>query len=152
MRAVELQKWGLYHLAGRDIVSRYDFAVRLAGVFGLDSALITPIKTEELRQPAPIPLQSGLVTLKAETEIGYRPSTVEEGLMIVRSQLFRNSRRSVGDRAPASAQSQRLSEGRSGKCHRSHATMLDLKFIREQPDVRAGIPAGKTWPRRRRAR
>jgi dTDP-4-dehydrorhamnose reductase len=85
-------------------------------VFGLDAGLITPIKTGDLRQPAPRPLQSGLVTLKAETEIGYRPSTVEEGLLIVRSQLFRNSRRPVGDRAPASAQSQqRPSEGRSGK-------------------------------------
>jgi dTDP-4-dehydrorhamnose reductase len=116
MRAIELQKWGLYHVAGRDILSRYDFAVRLAGVFGLDAGLITPIKTGDLRQPAPRPLQSGLVTLKAETEIGYRPSTVEEGLLIVRSQLFRNSRRPVGDRAPASAQSQqRPSEGRSGK-------------------------------------
>ncbi|MBP1678132.1 MAG: dTDP-4-dehydrorhamnose reductase [Bacteroidetes bacterium] len=116
MRAVELQKWGLYHIAGRDIMSRYDFAVRLAGVFGLDAGLITPIKTEDLRQPAPRPLQSGLVTLKAETEIGYRPSTVEEGLAIVKSQLSRNTRRPVGDRGPASAQSQqRPNEGRPGK-------------------------------------
>jgi len=116
MRAVELQKWGLYNIAGRDIVSRYDFAVRLAAVFGLDAGLITPIKTEQLRQPAPRPLQSGLVTLKAETEIGYRPSTIEEGLLVVRSQLFRNTRRPAGDRAPASAQSQlRPNEGRPGK-------------------------------------
>lgn len=116
MRAVELQKWGLYHIAGRDIISRYEFAVRLAGVFGLDAGLITPIKTEQLRQPAPRPLQSGLVTLKAETEIGYRPSTVEEGLLILRSQLFRSSRRAVGDRAPATAQGQqRPNEGRPGK-------------------------------------
>lgn len=116
MRAVELRKWGLYHVAGRDILSRYDFAVKLAAVFGLDPGLITPIKTEQLKQPAPRPLQSGLVTLKAETEIGYRPSTVEEGLLIVKSQLSRNTRRAVGDRAPAGAQSQqRPNEGRPGK-------------------------------------
>jgi dTDP-4-dehydrorhamnose reductase len=116
MRAIELQKWGLYHIAGRDILSRYEFAVRLAGVFGLDPGLITPVKTAELKQPAPRPLQSGLVTLKAETEIGYRPSTVEEGLLIVKSQLSRNARRPAGDRAPATAQGQqRPNEGRPGK-------------------------------------
>jgi dTDP-4-dehydrorhamnose reductase len=105
-----------YHVAGRDVLSRYDFAVALAGVFGLDPGLITPIKTEHLKQPAPRPLQSGLVTLKAETEIGYRPSTVEEGLQIVRSQLFRSARRPAGDRAPASVQGQqRPNEGRPGK-------------------------------------
>jgi dTDP-4-dehydrorhamnose reductase len=116
MRAIELQKWGLYHIAGRDILSRYEFSVRLAGVFGLDPGLITPVKTTELKQPAPRPLQSGLVTLKAETEIGYRPSTVEEGLLIVKSQLSRNARRPAGDRAPATAQGQqRPNEGRPGK-------------------------------------
>jgi dTDP-4-dehydrorhamnose reductase len=116
MRAIELQKWGLYHIAGRDIVSRYEFALRLAAVFGLDPALITPIKTDQLHQPAPRPLQSGLVTLKAETEIGYRPSTTEDGLQVLKSQLSRNSRRLAGDRGPASAQGpQRPSEGRPGK-------------------------------------
>jgi dTDP-4-dehydrorhamnose reductase len=116
MRSVELQKWGLYHIAGRNIVNRYEFAVALAGVFGLDPTLITPIKTADLHQPAPRPLRSGLVTLKAETEIGYHPSTVEEGLLVVKSQLSRTGRHAVGDRGPASAQGQqRPNEARPGK-------------------------------------
>ena len=40
---------------------------------GYDPALINPIKTAQLDQPAPRPLRSGLVTLKAETELGYQP-------------------------------------------------------------------------------
>jgi dTDP-4-dehydrorhamnose reductase len=100
MKAVELNKRGIYNIAGRDIVSRYQFAVRLADVFGLDASLITPIKTATLQQPAPRPLKSGLITLKAETELGYSPSTVDEGLAVLRSQLFRSGRWAA-DREPA---------------------------------------------------
>jgi len=49
--------------------------------------LIQPIKTAQLRQPAARPLRSGLVTLKAEVELGYKPSTVEEGLRSLKLQL-----------------------------------------------------------------
>lgn len=100
MKGVELNKLGVYNIAGRDIVSRYQFAVRLAEVFGLDASLITPIKTMTLHQPAPRPLKSGLITLKAETELGYSPSTVDEGLAVLRSQLFRSGRWAA-DREPA---------------------------------------------------
>ena len=97
--AMELDKTGTYHIAGRDIISRYSFAVKLAEVFGLEKELITPIKTSELSQPAPRPLKSGLVTLKAEVELGYRPSTVEEGLTVLKGQLSRGPKR-LPDSAP----------------------------------------------------
>ncbi len=89
---IELERTGTYHVAGRDIVSRYEFARRLAAIFEFDETLITPIKTSLLKQPAPRPLKSGLVTLKAEVELGYRPSTVDEGLTILRSQLARTAK------------------------------------------------------------
>jgi dTDP-4-dehydrorhamnose reductase len=87
LRAVELGKNGVYNIAGRDIVTRFDFAVRLARFFGLDPKLIHPIKTAQLRQPAARPLRSGLITLKAEVDLGFKPSTIEEGLATLRSQL-----------------------------------------------------------------
>jgi dTDP-4-dehydrorhamnose reductase len=87
LRAVELEKSGVYNIAGRDIVTRLEFAVRLAKFFGLDPKLIHPIKTAQLRQPAARPLRSGLITLKAEVDLGLRPSTIEEGLAILKSQL-----------------------------------------------------------------
>ena len=100
MRGVELGKNGVYNIAGREIVSRYEFAVRLARTFGLDAGLITPVKTAELNQPAPRPLKSGLITLKAETELGITPSNVEEGLTILKSQISRTLRR-LGDSSAA---------------------------------------------------
>jgi len=87
LRAVELGKSGVYNIAGRDIVTRFEFAVRLAKFFGLDPKLIHPIKTAQLRQPAVRPLRSGLITLKAEVDLGLKPSTIEEGLAILKSQL-----------------------------------------------------------------
>jgi dTDP-4-dehydrorhamnose reductase len=103
MRAVELEKTGMYHIAGRDVVSRYDFALTLARVFGLREELLTPVKTEEMDQPAPRPLRSGLITLKAEVELGIKPSTVEEGLTMLKGQLARSGRR-IGDRGAAPGQ------------------------------------------------
>jgi dTDP-4-dehydrorhamnose reductase len=103
MRAVELGRTGVYNIAGRDIVNRYEFALALARVFGFDQDLITPIKTMQLRQPALRPLKSGLITLKAETELGYKPSSVEQGLLVFKNQFLRGPRR-LGDSGPVSAQ------------------------------------------------
>ncbi|MGA9116289.1 MAG: dTDP-4-dehydrorhamnose reductase [Bacteroidota bacterium] len=98
--AMELGRTGLYNVAGREIVSRHAFALTLAEVFGFDPGLVTPTKTAELNQPALRPLLSGLVTLKAETELGLKPSTVEEGLRVLKNQLHRTMPRAA-DRPPA---------------------------------------------------
>ncbi len=111
LRAVELGRSGVYHLAGRDIVSRYDFARKLAQVFGFDAGLITPIKTAQLRQPAPRPLKSGLITLKAEVELGFKPATVEQGLVVLKSQLSR-AMKMLGDSEPVAGGTR---PGRHGK-------------------------------------
>ncbi len=103
LRAMELERKGIYNIAGRDIVTRYDFAVRIATFFGLDPALIRPTQTSQLKQLAPRPMKSGLITLKAEVELGIRPATVDEGLAVLKSQLSRSDRR-LGDSAPVPGQ------------------------------------------------
>lgn len=99
LNAIELGKTGIYHFAGRDIISRFEFAVRLARVFDFEPRLIIPIKTAQLDQPAARPMKSGLITLKAEVELGYRPSTVEQGLLVLKSQLARSPKK-MPDSAP----------------------------------------------------
>ena len=99
LRAVELGKTGIYNIAGREIVTRFTFAVRLAEKFGLDPGLVTPVKTSELNQPAPRPLKSGLITLKAETDLGIVASNVEEGLTILKSQISRTLKRMDDEKA-----------------------------------------------------
>lgn len=104
LRGVELERSGIYHIAGRDIVTRYEFALRIARAFSLDASLITPIKTAQLRQPAHRPLRSGLITLKAEVELGIHPSTIEQGLAVLKNQLTGSTRRAA-DSGPVPGQS-----------------------------------------------
>jgi dTDP-4-dehydrorhamnose reductase len=103
IRGMELGRTGIYNIAGREIVNRFEFAQRIARVFGLDESLISPIKTAQLRQPAHRPLKSGLITLKAEVELGVHPSTIEQGLAVVKNQLARGTRRAA-DSGPVPGQ------------------------------------------------
>ncbi|MBD3384143.1 dTDP-4-dehydrorhamnose reductase [candidate division KSB1 bacterium] len=84
---VEREKSGIYHIAGSEIVSRYDFAKTIAGVFGLDGDLIQPITTGELEQKAPRPLNSGLRIEKAMQELEIAPKDVKTGLECFKKQL-----------------------------------------------------------------
>jgi dTDP-4-dehydrorhamnose reductase len=90
IKAIELERTGLYHIAGSDLVSRYDFALSLADVFDLNKKLITPIKTSSLKQPAPRPLKSGFITLKAQTDLDIKMSDVRHGLTVLKNQLSAN--------------------------------------------------------------
>ncbi|MBI5403045.1 MAG: SDR family oxidoreductase [Ignavibacteriae bacterium] len=87
LKLIEKNAKGIYHIAGRDIESRYDFTMKLCDVFGFDKKLIARIKTKDLNQPAPRPLKSGLITLKAETELGFTPMDTVESLRFLKYQL-----------------------------------------------------------------
>jgi dTDP-4-dehydrorhamnose reductase len=86
-KIIELNKYRLYNIGGKDFLNRYEFAVLIAEFFNLNKELITPITTEELKQPAKRPLKSGLITTKAETELGYKPHSIVEALGIIKKQL-----------------------------------------------------------------
>jgi len=79
-RAVRHEKNGVFHLSGREIVSVFDFAHRIAERFDLDASLLRPTTTAELHPDAPRPLRTGLLILKAETEIGYKPRSLDDAL------------------------------------------------------------------------
>ncbi len=85
---VRQNKRGLYHIAGSDIVSRFEFARKLADEFGYDKSLIHPIKTAELNQLAARPLQSGLITLKAQAELGITFLSIDESLKKFKQQFL----------------------------------------------------------------
>ena len=74
------QTFGLYHYADRGIMSRFEFAETIASVFNLNSNLIQPILTSDLRQIAPRPLKSGLRTQKIKKELSINPPEVKESL------------------------------------------------------------------------
>lgn len=86
-KIIEFRKTGTYNIGGHEFLSRYDFTLRIADFFKLDKNLISPITTDELKQPARRPLKSGLLILKAETELGYKPHTIIESLASMKKEL-----------------------------------------------------------------
>lgn len=87
VKMVELDKSGIYNICGSEYLSRYEFAVRLAGIFGFNENLIQPIKTADLNQAAARPMNSSFITLKAGSELGLKPLNVTEGLQLLKTQL-----------------------------------------------------------------
>jgi dTDP-4-dehydrorhamnose reductase len=83
-KVIEYKKQGIYNIGGKEFLSRFDFSLAIADIFELDKKLIVPIKTSDLMQAATRPLNSGLITLKAETELGYKPHSIKESLAIIK--------------------------------------------------------------------
>ena len=79
----DLKKTGLYNIGGAELLNRYEFTERIAEYFNLDLSLVSPIVTKELNQPAPRPLNSGLINLKAETELNYKPRPLKECFLLM---------------------------------------------------------------------
>lgn len=75
---------GVFNVAGRDRVSRHDFAQRAAEAFGLDASLIDPIATSALAQRARRPLNAGFDVSKTETTLGRPLVALSEGLRDMR--------------------------------------------------------------------
>ncbi len=84
---IKYKKEGIYNLAGKELINRYDFTIRIAKYFNLDEKLIKPILTKELNQPAPRPLNSGLINLKAETELDYKPLAIVNTFKLINDEL-----------------------------------------------------------------
>ena len=86
-KIIEFRKTGVFNIGGKEFLSRFEFTNRIADYFNLDKKLISPILTEELNQPARRPLNSGLLILKAETELGYKPHSISESLSVIKKEI-----------------------------------------------------------------
>jgi len=78
---------GLYHGAGPERCSRYEFTVALAEAFDLDTDLVEPITTTELGQEAPRPPDCSLDSsaLTEAANVSFRPP--REGFAGMRTAL-----------------------------------------------------------------
>ena len=86
-KSIVFKKQGVYNIGGIEFLSHYEFTELIADFFKLDKSLITPIRTKNLNQAAKRPLKSGLITIKAETELNYKPHTILESLAIMKKEL-----------------------------------------------------------------
>jgi dTDP-4-dehydrorhamnose reductase len=83
---VSRKKTGIFHISGADIVSRYQLCLAIADMYKLDKNLIMPIKTADLKQKAPRPLNSGFILDKARTELELSLPTIQEMLTTFKRQ------------------------------------------------------------------
>ena len=83
---IEKNRSGLYHVAGADNMSRFDWAVAVAAFYGLDASLIQSIITADLKQDARRPLQSGLICDKLERDTAVRPRGLQAQLEWLRDE------------------------------------------------------------------
>jgi dTDP-4-dehydrorhamnose reductase len=82
-RVVERDKTGIYHLSGREMTTIHELAETVADVFGFDDALIDPVESDYFEDAVERPPKTGFIILKAETELGYDPRSLETGLRAV---------------------------------------------------------------------
>lgn len=84
---IEREKTGIYHISGRELVSIYELACSVAEVFGYDESLIEPVSSDFFEDDVERPPRTGFIILRAETELGYDPRSLEEGLRDVQTDL-----------------------------------------------------------------
>ncbi len=86
-RLIEREETGIYHLSGREMVTIRELAETVADVFDFDSALIDPVPSDYFDDAVERPSRTGFIILKAETELGYDPLSLEQGLRRVGRKL-----------------------------------------------------------------
>ena len=71
---------GIYHWGDAEFLSRYEFALKIAKSYELDSNLISPVLTKALYQIAPRPLNSGLKSHKLSKILDIHQPSINECL------------------------------------------------------------------------
>jgi dTDP-4-dehydrorhamnose reductase len=81
--ALENNWQGIYHLGGKEKISRYDLGLLICEVFGLDKNLIVPTLQSELKPVATRPPDVSLNSDKAY-RLGYEPLLIENELQLLK--------------------------------------------------------------------
>ena len=77
-------KTGVYHAAGADHITLYEFALQTAEVFNLDKSLIDPVPSSYFSEIAPRPKDTSFDTTKMENDLGIKAWSVRDGLLHMR--------------------------------------------------------------------
>jgi dTDP-4-dehydrorhamnose reductase len=86
-RLIQREEYGVFHITGQEVCSRYDFACRIADIFGLDKSLIRPVLTVDLHQKALRPMNSAFILDKLYNTLDWLPANINESLLVLKSQL-----------------------------------------------------------------
>ncbi len=82
----EKKQSGLFHIAGGEKISVFEFSKRIAEVWGFDSSLLISTSTNDLSEPATRPLATNLDITKAKSILGYKPTPLNDSIRIIQEQ------------------------------------------------------------------
>jgi dTDP-4-dehydrorhamnose reductase len=88
MKVILLNAEGVYHFGSDDHLSRYDFAVLIANVFGFDTTLIIPVTSDSMPFIAPRPTHSGLSIKKISDELNVITLSTIDCLNMIKKQIL----------------------------------------------------------------
>jgi dTDP-4-dehydrorhamnose reductase len=79
-RIIHKRATGIYHIAGKDVLTPYEMAMATATHLQLDVGLIKKVNASIFSQPAKRPPKTGFNISKAQQELGYEPMAFAEAL------------------------------------------------------------------------
>lgn len=77
---IRLNKTGIYHLAGEQILTPYSMAVKIANYLHFDPNLIVPVNQNNFKETVKRAKKNILCIDKAKKELGFEPTGFDEGL------------------------------------------------------------------------
>ena len=80
---IRKEKTGVFHIAGADCISIYDFALKIAEVFHLDKSMLTPVPDSYFKEMISRPHNTCFCTDKMERELEIKAMGIEEGLSLL---------------------------------------------------------------------
>lgn len=82
--SIEKNLFGIYHIVGRDRISKFEFAFKLAEVFGLPQELIHPIPYKNANLVAKRPMDMSLSVEKIERALQKKMPSLDQSLFSIR--------------------------------------------------------------------
>jgi dTDP-4-dehydrorhamnose reductase len=77
---IHLKRYGIYHLAGNEVLSPYQMAIAVADALQLDKDLIENVTADTFNEPVKRAKLAGLQIHKAQAELDYLPVSFAEGM------------------------------------------------------------------------
>lgn len=84
------EEYDVYNIAGKDVVSIYEFVCKAAEIFGLNKNLIKPVTQGFFNELVKRPSNTSYRTDKMEAKLELKPLSLFEGLQIMKNDLLKD--------------------------------------------------------------
>ncbi|MFX0071259.1 MAG: SDR family oxidoreductase [Candidatus Hermodarchaeota archaeon] len=90
LKIAESETTGLFHIAGKNCLNRYDFTIKIAEIFDLNKELINSTTSDQFKQVAKRPMRCCLDVSKAEKILNLQFLNIEDALEKMKEQETAN--------------------------------------------------------------